>query len=268
MTQLLVGTCGWSYDDWVGPFYPPGTASRDMLDRYAEVFDTVEVNSTFYAVPPRERTRRWARHTPDGFDFAVKAPRELTHEARLDREEADGVVSDFVDALRPLGAKLGVVLLQLPPSLDVEEGLPRLEALLEDEAIPAPTAVEARHESWNHPSVYSMLNGHDATWVWSDNDRWASPSARTSRTAYLRFIGDRELDTFDELQRDPEPAMQQRWADLEMQKDGIDEIRVYANNHFAGFGPGTANTFLRVAGQDPRSWGADERGGQSTLGEF
>jgi uncharacterized protein YecE (DUF72 family) len=268
MTDLLVGTCGWSYDDWVGVFYPPGTSSRAMLGRYAEVFDTVEVNSTFYAVPPRERTKRWARETPDGFDFTVKAPRELTHEARLDLEEGGDVVTDFVDAIRPLGAKLGVVLLQLPPSLGAGEGRPRLEAILDEEAIPAPIAVEARHPSWNHPSVYSMLDDHDATWVWSDNDRWSSPSARTSRAAYLRFIGDREIDTFDELQRDPEPAMQQRWADLEMQKDAIDEIRVYANNHFAGFGPGTANTFLRVAGQEPRRWGADEQGGQSKLGEF
>jgi hypothetical protein len=167
-----------------------------------------------------------------------------------------------VAALRPLGTKVGIVLLQLPPSLSAEEGKPRLEELLDEEAIPAPIAVEARHESWSHPSVYSMLDQRDVTWVWSDNDRWASPSARTSSTAYLRFIGDRELDTFDELQRDPEPRIQQRWADLEMQKDAIDTIHVYANNHFAGFGPGTANAFLRVAGQQPREWGADEQGGQ------
>jgi uncharacterized protein YecE (DUF72 family) len=268
MTELLVGTCGWSYPDWVGPFYPPGTASEDMLARYAEVFDTVEVNSSFYAVPPRERTRRWDRITPEDFDFAVKAPRDLTHEARLDLDEADDVVSDFVTALRPLGLKVGIVLLQLPPSLTAEEGRPRLERILEEEAIPAPIAVEARHESWNHPSTYSMLEGHDTTWVWSDNDRWSSPSARTSSAAYLRFIGDREIETFDELQRDPEPQIQQRWADLEMQTDAIEQIRVYANNHFAGFGPGAANAFLRVAGQEPREWGAGEQGGQSQLGEF
>lgn len=266
--RLRVGTCGWSYPDWVGPFYPSGTESREMLPRYARVFDTVEVNSSFYAVPPRERTRRWAQATPDGFDFSVKAPRELTHEARLDLDEGAAVLEDFVDAIRPLGTKLAAVLLQLPPSLEAEEGHERLGELLATEAIPAPVALEARHPSWDHPEVYSTLEDHGATWVWSENDRWTSTAARTSDLAYIRLIGDREIDSFDEMQRDPEPAIRRWQGDMEIQRDGIAEARVYADNHFAGFGPGTVNAFLRLAGEEPRTWSTDGPGGQATLGDF
>ncbi len=266
--ELRAGTCGWSYPDWVGPFYPPGTSSQKMLERYARVFDTVEVNSSFYAVPPMERTRRWARSTPEGFDFALKAPSALTHEARLDIEMGHAAISDFVGALSPLGAKLGFVLLQLPPSLHAEEGFERLQDLLEAEAIPAPLALEARHPSWDDPRVYELLEAFDVTWVWSENDAWTTTPKLTTSRVYLRLMGDRKLDTFDRIQRDREPTIRRWQARLEENKSQLDEARVYASNYFAGFGPGTVNAVLRIAGQEPRRWSSKEQGGQATLGEF
>lgn len=266
--DLVVGTCGWSYPDWVGPFYPPGTPSGQMLERYARVFDTVEVNSTFYAIPPIERTRGWAEATPDGFDFSVKAPRDLTHEARLDLDEGADALAAFRDAIEPLGSKLAVVLIQLPPSLEADEGRDRLEDLLASDAIGAPVAVEARNASWDQPGIYGMLDDHDATWVWSENDRWTSTPARTSRRAYVRLLGDRELESFDRLQRDPVPAIDSWQEHLTLQAGAIDEARVYANNHFAGFGPATANAVLQEAGREPRTWGRAGDDGQATLGDF
>lgn len=267
--SLLVGTCGWSYPDWVGPFYPRGTQAGRMLERYARVFDTVEINSTFYAVPPRERVERWARQTPDEFRFSVKAPQALTHEARLDLDAGDeDAVDAFADAMRPLGVKLDRVLVQLPPSLTADEGLPRLARLLDAEPFAVPVVLEARHGSWDQAATYELLEDHGATWAWSENDRWTSTPELTSREVYLRLIGDRELDTFDELQRDPEPTIR-AWLDrLEAVGPDIDQARVYANNHFAGFGPGTANALLRLAGREPRSWSAAETGGQATLSDF
>lgn len=266
--ELIVGTCGWSYPDWVGPFYPAGTESGRMLERYARVFDAVEVNSTFYAVPPRERVQRWARATPESFRFSVKAPRELTHEARLELDETGRpAVEAFRQALDPLGGKLDRILVQLPPSLSAGEGFERLEHLLELEPFPVPVCVEARHPSWGEPEVLDTLEALEATWVWSENEGWSTPPALTRDEVYLRFIGDRSLETFDRLQRDPEPAIR-RWLDrLREREEHVEKARVFANNHFAGFGPGTVNAVLREAGREPRSWRRTESG-QATLGDF
>lgn len=267
--RLLVGTCGWSYPDWVGPFYPRGTQPSEMLERYARVFDTVEVNSTFYAVPPRERVERWARATPAGFRFSVKAPRDLTHEARLRLDEGGWTaVEAFNDAMRPLGVKLDRVLVQLPPSLTARQGLPRVETLLEAEPFDVPVVFEARDASWDQDATYELLREHDVTWAWSVSDRWPSPAERTTSEVYLRLIGDRELETFDEVQRDLDPTIQRWLQRLDAADPDIDTARVYANNHFAGFGPGTVNALLRLAGRKPRTWSATETGGQATLGDF
>lgn len=267
--DLLVGTCGWSYPDWVGPFYPPGTPPGTMLERYARVFDTVEVNSTFYAVPPRERVEGWARATPEGFSFSVKAPRDLTHEARLELEGTGGdALEAFVDALEPLGTKLDRVLVQLPPSLGAREGLKRLEGLLELEPFHVPVALEARERTWDDARVFDVLESHGATWVWSENDRWTSPPACTTDEVYLRLIGDRELERFDRIQRDPEPTIDRWLSRLRKRADDLTAARVYANNHFAGFGPGTVNALLRRAGLEPRSWRGTAGEEQATLGDF
>lgn len=261
--DLKVGTCGWSYPDWVGPFYRRGTSSGQMLERYASVFDTVEVNSTFYATPPRDRVEAWARHTPDGFTFSLKAPEALTHEARLElTPDAWQAIDAYGHAIQPLGLKLDTILLQLPPSLTKAEGLPRLEALLAEEPFPAPLALEARHPSWDDPEVYAMLADHQVTWAWSENQHWTTPAETTTERAYLRFIGDRRIDRFDRLRRDPEPAMRRWLTRLEARHDELTSARVYANNHFAGFGPATVNAFLRLAGQETRRW---EGGGGGTL---
>jgi len=266
--DLKVGTCGWSYPDWVGPFYPPDTTSSTMLARYARVFDTVEVNSTFYAIPPRERLQGWARRVPDDFDFALKAPRAITHEARLNPDLARDPIATFREAIAPLGEQAATILLQLPPSLRATEGYERLRAILENDPFDAAIALEARHDTWATERVFDLLADHDVTWVWSVADRWdASPETTTTR-AYLRLIGDREIGTFDRLQRDPDPTLESWWAKLEARSEQIDEARVYANNHFAGFGPETINRLLETAGHEPRDWGPRESGGQTRLGDF
>lgn len=261
--DLRVGTCGWSYPDWVGSFYRQGTASGKMLERYARVFDTVEVNSTFYAIPPRDRVQAWERATPDGFRFSLKAPEALTHEARLQlTPEARQAIGRYAHAISPLGLKLDTLLLQLPPSLDKAEGLPRLGTLLAEEPFPAPLALEARHASWDDPAVYELLADHGVTWAWSQNQHWTTPDEVTTDQVYLRLIGGRKIDRFDHLQRDPEPAMRRWLARLEARHDELSSVRGYANNHLAGFGPATVNAFLRLAGQEPRRW---EGGGGGTL---
>ena len=110
-----MGTQGWSYEDWNGRFYPTGVRAADRLEVYARAFETVEVDSTFYALPPPERFASWRDRTPDGFMFTLKLPREVTHDARLhDLRPA----LRFCDAARVLGSRLGPMLIQLPPDFD------------------------------------------------------------------------------------------------------------------------------------------------------
>ena len=122
--SILIGTQGWNYAAWVGPFYPPGTRVSEFLPTYARAFRAVEVDSTFYAVPDARAVRAWTERTPPDFTFALKMPKEITHERRL--RHADDLVRDFLDRARQLGPKLGPILLQMGPDFAPEE-LPAVE---------------------------------------------------------------------------------------------------------------------------------------------
>lgn len=240
-----------------------------MLGLYARVFDTVEVNSTFYAIPPRERVERWSQATPEGFEFCVKAPRAFTHDARLRMDKGGReALSTFVEALEPLGEKLDRVLVQLPPSLAAQEGLARLSCLLDEGPFPVPWVLEARHASWASEDVFDVLEAGGVTWAWSENEAYRSTARLTTGEAYVRLIGDRSLEVFDRLQRDPEPAIDAWAARLEDHEGQVEAARVFANNHFAGFGPGTVNAVLDRLDQEPKEWSTLGHEGQATLGDY
>src|ERR1700675_2665717 len=113
--QLLTGTSGFSYKEWLGTFYPEKLPPEEMLRYYAERLATVEINNTFYRMPAEAMLARWAGEVPDRFEFTLKAPRRITHEKRLKEAEPD--IAEFVRRARLLGEKLGVLLFQLPPYL-------------------------------------------------------------------------------------------------------------------------------------------------------
>ena len=124
---IRIGTQGWNYDAWVGPFYPEGTRPVDFLRVYARAFDTVEVDSTFYAIPAPRTLRDWAERVPDEFQFALKMPQEITHESRL--RNVAPALDQFFERARELGPKLGPVLVQLGPDFAPNE-LPALATFL------------------------------------------------------------------------------------------------------------------------------------------
>jgi uncharacterized protein YecE (DUF72 family) len=128
MDNWRLGTMGFSYAEWADLFYPRELKPGDYLAYYAKHFDAVELDTTFYAVPPVDRVRRWADVTPDDFRFSVKTPRAVTHDQSLEK----GVQSmlQFIDVMRALGRKLGVVLLQFPPSFTIRE-MGKLDRFLE-----------------------------------------------------------------------------------------------------------------------------------------
>jgi len=179
-----VGTSGWQYADWKGPVYDPRLPQTRWLESYADRFDCVELNNSFYRLPTFDRFAMWAQTVPPGFVFAVKASRYLTHIRRL--QEPAEPVSRLLEHARGLGAALGPVLLQLPPTLQVD--LRRLEETLDCFGGEVPVAVEPRHPTWWIPAVQRILERHGAALVWADhNGRLMNPPWVTADWAFVRL---------------------------------------------------------------------------------
>ena len=182
---LLVGTSGWQYRHWRDVLYPPGLPQRRWLEHYASQYATVENDGTFYRLPARETFADWQARTPGDFVMTIKASRYLTHIKRL--ADPAEPVARLLEAAAGLGAKLGPVLLQLPPTLvAVPE---RLAACLDAfHAAGVRVAVEPRHDTWWTNDVQQMLAAHDAALCWADQlGQPAAPLWRTASWGYLRF---------------------------------------------------------------------------------
>jgi uncharacterized protein YecE (DUF72 family) len=267
MGRYWFGCSGWSYDDWVGPFYPPGTPPGEFLERYARVFRTVEVDSSFYRPPDPILVARWESRTPDGFRFALKVPQDVTHDE--DEAKGDTVLARFLASLAPLrsAGKLGAVILQFPAWFRAPRGAAKLEHLLSAVPLEIPLAVELRHGSWWVPATRTMLEARRAALVWSVVPSTEPPAWVTADFGYVRFVGDRALTKFDRIQRDGRPAIDRMRQRLEDQARDAGTIYGFANNHFMGFGPGTVAAVAEAFGEPaPDLAAAVRRPGQRVLG--
>jgi uncharacterized protein YecE (DUF72 family) len=250
--RVWLGAQGWNYADWLGGFYPEGTRPRDFLGVYARAFDTVEIDSTFYAIPPENAVRGWAERTPENFVFALKLPREITHERRL--RDADDELSMFFERVRGLGTKLGPVLVQLGPDFSPAER-PALEAFLPRLPRDVRAAVEFRQRQWITRSTWALLREHGVALALSDGRwlprRWLLQllARPTADFHYLRWMGpDRSLTDFSRTQLDRSDQLD-AWAGA-MRGVGVD-VYGYANNHFAGHSPATIRALQQRLGQAP-----------------
>jgi uncharacterized protein YecE (DUF72 family) len=181
---LWVGTSGWQYRDWRGPFYPEKLPQRRWLEHYAASFACVEVNNTFYRLPTEEAFAAWAETAPAGFRFALKISRYLTHVRRL-RDPGDPVRT-FLERSQALRAHLGPLLLQLPPNLAVDAE--RLEETLSAFPSRLRVAVEVRHPSWFREEVAEVLRRHAAALCLTDREgEPQEPEWATAPWGYLRF---------------------------------------------------------------------------------
>jgi uncharacterized protein YecE (DUF72 family) len=230
---VIIGTSGWQYRDWRGRFYPPKLAQRRWLEHYAEHFATVENNAAFYRLPERDTFASWAQRTPADFRWAVKVSRYLTHIKRL-REPAEPVAR-LVERSAGLGAKLDVLLLQLPPTLRADAEL--LRDCLGQFPPGIRVAVEPRHDSWWTDEIRALLERYGAALCWADRaERPVTPLWRTAGWGYLRMhTGARSWGY--------PPATLQLWADRLLATYGPDdEVFVYFNND-----PGCAAVLDAVA---------------------
>jgi uncharacterized protein YecE (DUF72 family) len=183
--EIRIGTSGWHYKHWLGPFYPTGLAAKDMLAWYMERFDTVEINNSFYRLPSPETFDAWRRATPPRFCFAVKGSRYITHRKRL--KDPKPALERLMPAVDVLGPKLGPILFQLPPRWS--RNLERLAEFLA--ALPKRRryTFEFRDPSWHGPDVYRLLARHNAAFCIYELDGFVSPIEVTADFVYVRLHG-------------------------------------------------------------------------------
>jgi len=238
--MIIIGTSGWQYRDWRSTFYPAGLAYRRWLEYYAESFATVEINNTFYRLPARSTFSGWRERTPDGFAFAVKMSRYLTHVRRL--HNPDPPIARFLESAGGLGNRLGVVLLQLPPTLQADPDA--LDAVLSRLSGRVKVAVEPRHPSWWDDRIRTTLDKHGAAMCWADRrGRPVTPLWRTADFGYLRM---------HEGTAQPQPrygrAAIASWVDRVASTWSAGEpVYVYFNNDHGGAAIADAVAFARAA---------------------
>ncbi len=254
--RFRIGTQGWSYPEWVGPFYPPERQAGDLLSIYAEAFDCVEVNSTFYAVPDGARVASWKQRTPERFRFALKLPGEITHERRLRACATE--LTTFLLRAELLEKKLGPLLVQLPPDFTRRRGEDALRRFVADLPADFTFVVELRAPGWFEPDVIAFLADYGIEMAvsvgpWRDAETALGLLSRVGTSlAYVRWMGevrhryglrrveverDAELDAWAEALTEAAAAGRVVWA--------------FFNNDWQGHSPASARALQRRLGIPP-----------------
>ena len=246
--DLILGTQGFSFDDWVGPFYPEGTPKKRFLEEYSKHFSSVEIDATFYATPRTSVVEGWRERTPADFRFAAKFPKLITHEKQL--QGAGGDAEAFVGTMQALGEKLGVLTLQFAYDFTPDQ-FNRLEAFLG--ALPAGPryAVEVRNRKWLKPNLGEMLSQHNVALVLQDLHYMPKLDWITADFTVVRWLGRRkDISQFGGIQIDKSETLG-GWAKRVSRflDDGVD-VYGYFNNHFAGHSPASVRQFAEMLGYE------------------
>lgn len=219
--KIMIGCSGWSYPHWKGLFYPEDLSQKEWFSFYAQTFDTVEINNTFYNLPPEKTFKGWAEKAPDGFIYSVKANRYITHVKRLTDSDA---LNRFLDRVWLLGNHLGPVLYQLPPNWRCN--LQRLESFIKQLPGDLTHVFEFRDQSWMNDDVFTLLEDGGASFCVHDMGGLQVPRLATGRVAYVRFHGHDQTYAG----KYPEPVLRS-WAKwLESEIGEKREIYAYFNN--------------------------------------
>jgi len=227
--RVLVGTSGYNYPEWRGTFYPEKFSTAKMLDYYSARFPTVEINYTFYRIPTEKLLAGWAAGTPDHFQFTLKAPRRITHDAKLQR--CEDLLQTFCRTARTLGPKLGALLFQLPPTFKKDAAVLRAFVDLLPEGTRA--AVEFRHASWLDVETFDLLRAKNVALCIADSEKMSTPAEVTADYAYfrLRDEGYQQADI-------------ERWVATVKGLTDVRDVFVYFKHEEQGLGPDFARRFI------------------------
>jgi uncharacterized protein YecE (DUF72 family) len=251
--DVKIGCTGWSYQGWIGPFYPKNMPSSDHLKHYSSTFDITEINSTFYKIPSGITTTKWYSQTPKDFTFTAKLPKVITHDNRL---KPGPYLDQFLDSIKPLESKMKILVIQLAPSLSFEESKTNLEKMVNHLPKNYRYAVEGRHSSWFSEESSKFLSHHDICLVWNDVEGVAGYHDITTDFVYVRLIGDRTIpeNQFGKIHRDKTEKLKSWIEKLRQIQDKIHFAAILANNHYEGFPPVTANKLRLELGLDQVIW--------------
>jgi len=257
--RILIGTSGWGYDEWVGPFYPKSLKKEDFLPFYSEIFFTNEINTTFYNTPSRWVVQNWANKTPHNFMFSAKIPQTITHEHKLDVDVCLRDLDYFLDSMEPLvGAKkLLSFLIQLPPTFRKDKHFGNLKEFIDCwprdlEMEDYNLAVEFRNKSWMNDETFKFLRDKSLTYC-AVIEPLLPPrmDVTNPELVYIRFHGFGEKIWFDYDFKEEEI------------KKGAQSIReiipkaktigIYFNNHFSGYAAKNSFMLMKELGLQPRN---------------
>ena len=244
--RLLLGTQGFSFPDWVGPFYPAGTSRNRYLEEYAQRLPIVEIDSTFYGVPRATTIQGWRERTPQDFCFAAKFPKLITHEKKLDRARGDAEA--FVGTMQALGDKLAVLILQFAYDFSPDY-FESLDEFLGDLPQGLRYAVEVRNRAWLTPNLGEMLSNHNVAIVLQDLHYMPKLDWITADFTVIRWLGRRkDIEQFDRIQIDRTKELEV-WADRvrNFLEQGVDVFGFF-NNHYAGHSPESVRQFAAMLG--------------------
>ena len=229
--RYLIGTSGYNYPEWRGSFYPEKFSTAKMLAYYAERFNTVEVNYTFYRMPTPALLDKWSKGTPEDFTFTLKAPRRITHDSKLQRVEE--LTQVFCTTAATLGPKLGVLLFQLPPTFKRDDKVFGEFVDLIPEGTRA--AFEFRHVSWHDEAVFEALRRRNLALCIADSEKMSTPVVGTADYSYFRL-------------RDEgyQPADIEQWGSTISGLSGSTDAYVYFKHEEQGKGPEFAQILKRA----------------------
>ena len=260
--KVKIGCQGWNYEDWVtaaggkAVFYPRATRGQEMLEIYARAFDTVEVDSTFYGIPKDTTLKSWRTKTPDNFSFSLKLPQDITHTLGLEKKSFD-VLHEFCERVLILEEKLGAILIQLPPQFVAsEENTRTLQAFLRELPAGIRFAVEFRDRNWFDAHTFELLGKYGAALCLTEGN-WVpratvfhAAGEEISDFAYVRFMGERDLTSFDHVQRQQNANLELWHQILHAIMSKTVETFVYFSNFYEGFAPASCNKLKEMVGQE------------------
>jgi uncharacterized protein YecE (DUF72 family) len=235
--HVLVGTSGFAFKEWKGPFYPEDLKDDALLGFYSRRYPTVEINNTFYRLPKEHVLRDWASQVPAAFTFAIKASQRITHFARL-KPEAAGALEFLLKNTATLGERLGPILFQLPPNL--QKDLDRLKAFVALLPTDRRVTIEFRHASWFDDAVFDTLRAHDIALCIAEGEEVECPNVATASWGYLRLH-----------RQDYDDTMLAEWRQRVAAASWSHAYVFFKHDYIDGSGPLAVDRFTQMMGGAP-----------------